>query len=183
MDELDEIRERIARHTEAQRTVWLQQLRSRYSAWMFISGVFTVLVIVAAILARSPLFGVVAAFLCMFVWNRRTERKRVERWISRPASEKQPERITWVRIFYEMSHPPVWLRITDWISAITAVALIATVSVVVLTTNGFWIRLLYGLIYVLAASIVLFWLAVRRRFARELKARIALGSQRWGELT
>ena|SRR2546426_934948 len=182
MDELDEIRERIARHTEEQRTVWLHQLRSRYSAWMCISGVFTVLVMFIAIVAKSLLFGVVASFLCMFAWNRRTERKRVERWLS-STPENQQERITWTRIFYEMSHPPVWLRITDWISAITAVALIATVSVVVLATSGFWIRLLYGLIYVLAALLILFWLAVRRRFARELKARIALGNQTWGELT
>jgi Flp pilus assembly protein TadB len=184
MDELDEIRERIAQHTDEQRTVWLHELRSRYSVWMFIAGVFAVLVMVTAVLAKSVLFGVVAAFLCLFAWNRRTERERVERWLSRPTPENQQERIIWARIFYdEIRHPPVWLRITDWISAITAVALVGTVSVVVVATSDFWMRLLYGLIYFLAALLVLLWLLARQRFARELKARIALSGQKWNELT
>jgi hypothetical protein len=42
MDELPEIREQIARHTEEQRTMWLQQLCRRYSAWMIVSSVFAV---------------------------------------------------------------------------------------------------------------------------------------------
>jgi small-conductance mechanosensitive channel len=177
-------RERIAQHTEEQRTVWLHQLRSRYSVWMFIAGVFAVLVTVSAVLAKSVLFGVVAAFLCMFAWNRWTERKRVERWMSRQTPQNQQERIVWARIFYdEMRHPPVWLRITDWISAITAIAFVGTVSVVVVATSGFWMRLLYGLIYFLAVLLVLLWLLAWQRLTRELKAQIALSGQNWSELT
>jgi hypothetical protein len=184
MDELDEIRERIAQHTEEKRIVWLHELRSRHSVWMFIAGVFAVLVMVTAVLAKSVLFGVVAAFLCLFAWNRRMERKRADKWRSRQTPENQRERIIWARIFYdEMRHPPAWLRITDWISMTATIALIATVSVVVIATGGFWMRLLYGLICTLAALVAILWLLTRKRFTQELKTRIALSGQRWSELT
>lgn len=112
MNEMADIRERIAQHTEEKRTVWLRQIHRRYSVWMFISGVFAVLVTLAAIVAKSLLFGVVAAFLCMFAWNRWGECRRVENWLSRPTPENEKDRIIWARTFYdEMSHPSLWLRI------------------------------------------------------------------------
>jgi hypothetical protein len=184
MDELAEIREQIARHTDEQRTAWLQQLRSRYSAWMFIAGLSAILVMVAAALARSAFFGVAAVFLCLFAWNRRMECDRVERWLSRATPQNQQERVIWARIFYdEMSRSSLWLKITEWISGIAAVALIATVSLVVFTTGVLWTRLLYGFFYVIVALVAIVWLLARRKFKRELKAQIALSGQRWSELT
>lgn len=90
----------------------------------------------------------------------------------------------WARIFYdEMCHPSVLLRITEWISAFVAIALIVTVSVVVMATTGLWMRLLYGSLYFLVVCLILFWLLARRELSRELKRRIALSGQRWSELT
>jgi Flp pilus assembly protein TadB len=184
MDEVSEIRERIARRTEEQRTSWLYQLRRRYSAWMFVAGVFAVLVLVTAMFAKSVLFGVVAAFLFLFACNRQIERQRIDRWLARPTPENQEQRIIWARIFYdEMCHPSVWLKITEWISAIAAMALVVTVSVVVIATTGLWMRLLYASIYFLVACLILLWLLVRRELSRELKNRIALSSRQWSELT
>jgi len=117
----------------------------RYSAWMFVAGLFGVLVMVTAILARSFLFGVVAAFLFMLACNRQMERNRVNRWLARPTPEGQEERVIWARIVYdEMRHPSVWLRITEWISAIAATGLVVIISIVLIATTGLWMRLLYG---------------------------------------
>lgn len=184
MNEMADIRERIAQHTEEKRTVWLRQIHRRYSVWMFISGVFAVLVTLAAIVAKSLLFGVVAAFLCMFAWNRWGECRRVENWLSRPTPENEKDRIIWARTFYDgMSHPSLWLRITEWISAVIAVALVLTVSVVLIATTGLWMRLLYGLTYILVACFFLLWLLARRKLSREMKTRIALSGEQWNELT
>ena len=68
-------------------------------------------------------------------------------------------------------------------SAITAIALVGTVSVLVFAESGFWTRLLYGLIYFLVALLVVLWLLARQRLKRELKTRIAQGGQNWSEMT
>jgi hypothetical protein len=92
----------------------------------------------------------------MLASNRWAERGRVEKWLSRPTPGNERGRIIWARIFYdEISHPSLWLRITYWISIISTIALVVTVSVVVIATTGLWMRLLYGLLYIIVACFVL----------------------------
>jgi hypothetical protein len=184
MDEVSDLHERIAKRADLQRGAWLHQLRRRYSVLMFVAGAFVVPVTTIAILARSILFGVVGAFLSLFACNRYMERKRVDRWLSRPTFEGQDQRIMWARIFYhEIRHPSVWLRITEWISAIVAVILIVVVSVFVMSTAGLKMRLLYESIYFVVGCRIFLWLRWRRQLTRELKTRIAVSGQGWSELT
>jgi len=184
VDELGDIRERIAKRANERRVVWLRQLRRRYSAWMLISGAFALLTIVIAALTKSLLFGIAAAFLCLFAWNRHAERKLVERWLSRSIPENQRETVIYAKIFYdEMSHPSMWLRISNRIAAAAAVILVVTICVVVIATSGFWIRLLYGITFGFFALLFLCWIFLKRRFGRELKTRTALSGSMWSELT
>jgi len=76
MDELTEIRERIARRTEERRTEWLNQQQQRYFRWMLTAATSAALVMVVAALAISIMFGVVAAYLWLFDSNRWMEYRR-----------------------------------------------------------------------------------------------------------
>ncbi|MGC2322200.1 MAG: hypothetical protein WA463_06180, partial [Terriglobales bacterium] len=175
MNELDDLREQVARRTEERRTAWLRQQRGRYLRWMFTAGVFALLVTVIAALAVSAAFGIVAGYLWLFAWNRWMEYRRVERWLSRPKPTNHSERVTWARVFYqEWAHPSVWLTVSTWVGAISAALCVLAVSVVVVAMSGFWMRLLYGFAYALVGLHVFVWISDKRKYSRELKAYLAL---------
>jgi len=184
MDELGEIRERIAQRTEARRTAWLKQQRRRYVGWLVTAAVLAGLVMVVAGLAKSIAFGVAAVYLWLFACNRWMEHRRVKQWLLRPMPMNDSERFICAQIFYdEMSHPPVWLRVSNWIAAITGVAGGVAVSAVIIATSGLWIRLLWGLAYGLVALHIFAWVCTKLRYLQQLKAHRALGRARWSDLT
>lgn len=184
MGELDEIRDRIAQRTERRRMTWLQQQRRRYLGWMLTSGLFAIFVVVVATLAKSVTFAVIAVFLLLSAWNRWLEYRCVKRWTSRPAPGDEQERVIWALAFYnEMSHPSIWLRISNRIAAVTAVMLVLAVSMIVVAVSGFWTRFLYGLAYGITGLAVSLWVLTERRYARERKERLRLRGEMWSDLT
>ncbi len=184
MGELTEIRERIARRTEERRTEWLHEQQQRYFRWLLTAAASAAVVMVVAILAKSIMFGVVAAYLWLFAYNRWMEYRRTTQWLSRPRPTDEKERLIWARIFYnEMSHPSFWLRASNRIAAVTAAAFVLAVSVVVITMSGFWTRLLYGIAYGLAALYGVVWGLAERRYSRDLKDFAALNREIWRDLT
>jgi len=184
MNEVDDIREQVAKHTEERRKAWLQQERARYRKWMLIAATSAALVTVVAVLAKSLLFGVVALYLGLFAWNRWMEYERVRHWLSRPTPQNKQERVIWARIFYdEVYHPPLSLRVSYWIAGITAVVCVAFVFIVILAMSGFWTRLLFGIGYGLTSLFVAIWVLRWRRCVRDLKEHIKLSGEGWGDLT
>jgi ABC-type multidrug transport system permease subunit len=151
---------------------------------MLTSGSFAILTLVVAALAKSVMFVIVALFLWFLAWNRWMEYKRVKGWLSRPVPTNEQERVIWARIFYsEMSHPPIWLKSSNWIAAVMAVVVVLAVSIEVVALSGPWTRLLYGLAYGIAGAAVSFWALTQRRYAREMRERLRLTGEMWGDLT
>jgi ABC-type multidrug transport system permease subunit len=184
MHELDQIRERIARRTDERRTAWLQRERRRYFGWMVTSGVAAILVMAVATLARSIFFGFVAVYLCLFAAKRWMQYRRIARWLSRPMPQNEKERLIWARIFYgELFRPSLWLRLSYWVAAITAVLVLAIVSAVIFATSGVWMRLLWGLADGLVVLSAFIWVFGKLKNMQESQGYRAISRARWSDLT
>ena len=69
-------------HAMTDRPEWAAQQQCRCLGWMFAAVFFAVLVTVLATIAKDPWFALVALVLWFLGWNRWSEYKRIEQWVS-----------------------------------------------------------------------------------------------------
>ncbi len=170
-------------HIEAWRC-HVEKEKQSFLRWMVCCVVVAVLVALLAVAAKSFLFAVIAMFFCFFAWNRWQEWKRADRLLSipLPQTDEQAVRLS-QRLGYEMSKPPTWERVSNWIAAVTAVVCVASVSIGVVATSGFWMRALYAVVYAPLVLMLIWLVRIRRRESRAEEEARRRGRDIWQELT
>lgn len=152
--------------------------------WCFVALIAGFLVIGLALVARSIFFGVVAGYLYLFAYNRGMEYRRLRIWLTWPVPVDEALRFRCVRQFYwDMTHSPKALKITNRIATLSAVAGVVAIWTVIVLTGGFWIRILYIAICGTIAFLVGKWVAARRDSLRERKFWAAIDHAVWREVT
>ena len=179
MEDLQAIRERIARRDEERRTTWLRQHRRRYFSWALASTLFAMALAAVAVLTGSTTFGGAAVCLILFAWSRWTEYRRVANWLSQQSPEDETEVLVWARIFYDEASPSVWLKLSNAI-AVAAATMGAVVVAAMMMSHSGPARLgvstqwLASLVYQLAALCAFSWALGKRIYSREVRVRAAL---------
>ena len=174
MEDLEAIRERIARRDEERRTAWLRQHRGRYFRWALASSLFAVAVAVVAVFAKSTTFGGAAMYLVLFAWSRWAEYRRVAKWLSPQGPTDEAEDLVWAHIFYDEASSSVWLKLSTSITVVAAALGVVAVSAIMITGGGLSTRLLSSLVYQMAALCAFSWALGRRIYSREVRVRAGL---------
>jgi len=105
-------------------------------------------------------------------------------WLTWPVPKNESTISRCIQQFYwDMSHPPKPLRITNWVAGVTAAAGVLAISVVIILTGGVWVRILYVMIYGIVALALFKWVVYTRSFSRERKFRGAVERAIWRDAT
>jgi hypothetical protein len=148
--------ESIAAQVAKFRAILLKQ-RSRYLRWAIVCAVFFILVTVAALLAESVTFAIVAGYFAFFAWDRCMQWQRTTRWLSRSLGGNDETLLNWaLNVSRESSQPPTWEKISHWVAGLTAFGLAVMQTTVVWMTAGFWMKSLYAFGWVVV-MLVLIW--------------------------
>jgi hypothetical protein len=174
MEDLEAIRQRIARRDEERRTAWLRQQRGRYFRWALASTMFAVAVAAVAALAKSTTFGGAAMCLVLFAWSRWAEYRRVAKWLSPQRPTDEAEDLIWARIFYDEAGPSVLVKLSNSIAVVAAAMGVTVVSAIMIAGGGLWTRLLSSLVYQLSALCAFSWALGKRIYSREVRVRAGL---------
>jgi hypothetical protein len=137
----------------------LEREAHRVGRWAIYCLIFALATSALAIATKSLVFIVVALFAWFFVWNR----WRLWRFLVAcfpPPSENQA---AWLEKTVEgLLKPPSWYRLSEHIAAVTFLVCFGIITVVVMSTSGTWMRLLYGMCWLLIGIVVVFGRIVHR---------------------
>lgn len=143
-----------ANQTNEQAIVLSNALESesrRVARWAIVCLIFAVAVSVLVIATKSVVFLVVALFAWFFAWNRWKLRRLLTAHLP-PPSENQD---AWIQnAANELQNPPAWYKFSEYIAAITFLAMFLLITIQVTLTSGTWMRVLYGACWVFIAAVV-----------------------------
>ncbi len=151
----EEIHDYATKLTEA-----LQTEHQRVKRWLIASIVLAVMASLAAVGTKSAAFIVVALFAYFFVWNRWKVCSLLRETLLRRDENDE----AWITsATTRLEHPPHWSKISDYIAAVTFLAICAVTTFFVVLTSGVWMRLWIAICWFAAIAILIF----RWRFARK----------------
>jgi magnesium-transporting ATPase (P-type) len=114
---------------------------SRAARWLITSILFAAGVWVVAALAKSILFLIVALLALFFIWNRWKLWRLLRNFLPAP-SQNQRE---WIEaVLNGLEKPPLWYRLSGGIAAVIILSFFVVITIVVVSTSGMWLRLLYA---------------------------------------
>lgn len=162
----------------------MEALRKRFQRWMLAAGIGAASVSALAVFGREPVFGVVAAFLWFFSWNRWMELRRVQRVLTYPAPTTAEEVQLWTRFLEsKFVHPRRWEKASQWVAGLTALGLCLLVSFAVIITSGFWMRMLYASTYAVLLLVAIYAWRLKRREAQREVTEPPSHPDPWSDLT
>src|SRR5438270_7056921 len=136
MDDANQTKEQVIALSNA-----LEKESRRVARWAIISLMFAVAVCVLVAATKSVVFLVVALFAWFFAWNRWKLRRFLAAYLPAPSENQR----AWIQNAAEgLRHPPAWYRLSEYIAAVTFLAIFLLITIEVTLTSGTWMRVLYA---------------------------------------
>ncbi len=119
----------------------------------------TAVTILGADWGRIIIFGIVAAYLWFFAWVRKMEFKRISQLLAVGSNADSVKDF----IVRDVTEPPMWRRVSNWIVGTTAVAVFVGVFILLeFEVKELWLRLSYVLGLILLAVRLAQWAKHRK---------------------
>jgi len=142
----------------------LQKQCSRVARWMVVSFLLAIAASILAAATKSIAFLAVALFAWFFAWNRWKLRRFLVAFLPPPAENAH----LWCeKATKALQNPPAWYRYSEYIALVTFFAIAAAETIVVASTSGTWMRLLYVACWAVSLAVVLARVRNVRRKAPE----------------
>jgi hypothetical protein len=142
----------------------LEQEVHRVARWAICCLIFALGASALVIATRSLVFLVVAVFAWFFAWNR----WRLWRFlIACPPPPTENQDAWFEKTLQRLLNPPSWYRLSEYVAAVTLLMLFGIITFVVTSTSGTWMRLLYGMCWLLIGIVVVFGRIAHQREKRK----------------
>ncbi len=121
----------------------------RVARWTIACFIFAVAVSVLVVVTKSVIFFVVALFAWFFAWNR----WRLRHYLAAFLPPQQDKQGGWIEsVVHGLQTPPPWYRFSEYIAAVTFIALFLLITIVVVATTGTGMRILFAACWLLLVT-------------------------------
>jgi len=129
----------------------LEQEAHRVAGWAVCCLIFALAASALVAATKSLVFLVVALFAWFFAWNRR----RLWRFLIACLPPPNENQDAWLEKTVErLRNPPSWYRFSEDVAAVTFLMGFGLITIVVASTSGMWMRLLYAACWLLIAILL-----------------------------
>lgn len=123
----------------------------RVALWLVAALVLALAASLLAAATKSIVLVVVAAFAWFFAWNRWMLRRFLSAFLPPPTEKVE----AWLEDATKgLQHPPAWYRCSEYIALLTFFLLAALVTIIVVSTSGIWMRLLYAALWAISVALI-----------------------------
>jgi hypothetical protein len=145
MDNVNQTQQQVVELIKA-----LEREAHRVARWAVTCLIFALATSALVAATKSLFFRVVALFAWFFAWNR----WRLWRFLIACLPPPNENQDGWLEKTVEgLMNPPSWYRLSEHVAAVTFLIGFGTITVVVTSTSGTWIRLLYALCWLSIAIV------------------------------
>jgi len=155
MDEANQIGQQVLSLSNA-----LDSEAKRVWRWAIYCLLFAIAVSALTVAAKSLVFLLVAMFAWFFAWNRWKLARLLRSYLPPPSQDQQ----AWMEsAIKRLENPPAWCRYSEYGAGVTFLLLFALITIEVTATSGIWMRVLYGVCWLLSLAAIV----IRVRNARQ----------------